>query len=219
MNRLGLKTLVAGWLDDLNYGYFTESQVETWLNNAQREVQKRLIKTGQNFYTKYVQTTLVVNQSDYVLPSNFKNLNRLELVMSGTPPNESKVPLGPITTGQQDLVSSGTGTPRFYRYRRNRLILTPTPDTPLVLRMEYTYLVSDMTLDTDTPDVPDSYDELIALLAAQDGFIKDDRAAPLLVKKIDEYQKQLDSDANERSKDGPRQVVETGNNNDSGFFW
>src|SRR5882724_8386671 len=93
-----LQNLVAYTLDDLQFGYFTSTQVKVWLNNAQRETQKRLMKAGNNRYTIPVQTTLVVNQNDYVLPADFKKLHKLEIIISGTAPNESTYPIQPITT-------------------------------------------------------------------------------------------------------------------------
>lgn len=214
-----LKSLVSFWLDDLQFGYFTEAQVSVWLNNAQKEVQKRLIKAGDNYYVKCVQTTLVVNQNDYVLPEDFKKENRLEVVISGTVPNESVNAITPITLNQQDLVVTGVGTPQWYYFKRNRIVVIPAPDTALPLRLYYSYLVADMTLDTDVPDVPESYHELIALLACQDGFLKDGRVNDLLMKKITAYQLDMDSDADERNQDMPRSIVETGIDFQGGYLW
>lgn len=214
-----LKDLVAYWLDDLQFGYFSETQVAVWLNNAQTELQKKLLQAGQNYYTKCVQTTLVVNQRDYSLPQDFKKLHRLEVVVSGTSPNESLTMLVPITLNQQDLVIQGASTPAAYTILRNKLTVRPAPDTALTMRMTYSYQVEDMALDTDIPDAPEAYHEMIALMAAQDGFIKDGRASELLVKKLSEYQKQLDQDAQERNVDMPRSIVETGDDSTAGFYW
>ena len=137
MNFLQLKQLVSFWLDDLNFGYFSETQVSTWLNNAQKEVQKKLIKMGDNYYTRFVQTNTVPNQSRYVLPQDFKKLHRLEMMTSGTVPNESVQSLTPMTINQQDLISRGTGQPLYYFIEKNMLVLFPAPDTAQVLRMVY----------------------------------------------------------------------------------
>ncbi len=219
MTFLDLQNLTAFWLDDLQFGYFTQTQVKTWLNNAQKEVQKRLIKAGQQYYTECVQTTLVINQFDYVLPQDFKKVQRLEVIVSGTSPNECTIPVIPITLNQKDLVVTGNGTPQFYTIKRDRLIVRPAPDTALILRLYYSYQVADMVLDTDIPDVPDAYQELIALLACQDGFIKDGRSNALLGVKIQDYEKDFDSDAQERSQDQPRSIVVTGDDASSGYYF
>lgn len=219
MNFAQLKADVSYILDDLSFGYFTETQVGLWLNHAQRRAQKRLIKAGQNYYTKCVQTTLVVNQNDYVLPEDFKEVNKLVVVVSGTSPNESLSPVLPITMNQQTLVGTGTGTPAWYVIKKNRLSLSPAPDTALSLRMVYTYEVVDMVLATDVPDIPESYHEYISLLAAQQGFIKDGRENALLTKKIQEFEDEIDTDAAQRNVDAPRTIVETGVNATQDVVW
>jgi len=219
MTRGELRTLVLSWLDDANAGYFTPAQVNVFLNNAQRTVQKRLIKAGQNYYVKCVTTSLVVNQADYVLPLNFKKVHRLEIIISGTSPNEGVCPLAPITINQQDYIANGAGTPSAYFIKKNRLVLRAVPDQTYTMRMLYSYEVSDMELDADEPDCPPAYHELIALHAAEDGFLKDGRSSELLSKKLEQYKIELDQDAQERNQDVPRMVVQTNNDYDAGFFW
>lgn len=210
MNFSQLKTLTAGWLDDLSFGYFTESQVETWLNNALFTVQKRLLKAGQNYYMKPVETTTVVNQAEYVLPDDFWKLHRLEIVTSGTWPNEHVSQILPVTPNQVDGGRGRTGTPTAYYIKRNRLVLYPTPDTAKTLRLYYSYRVSSMVEDTDIPDAPEHYHELIPIEAVIDGFIKDDRQPALLLAKKAQYEKEMDQSAIERNEDEARSVLSTG---------
>ena len=221
MTFLELKNLCASYLDDLQFGYFTESQLGVWLNGAQQEVQKRLIKAGENYYTRCQITTLVVNQSRYALPEDFKKLNRLEVITTGVYPNESVLALTPMTINQQDLIVRGTGQPIFYYLDKNTIQLFPCPDTALVMRMIYTYQVTDMTLPTDTPDVPNTYHRMLALLAVEDGFLKDGRIPDLIVKKIKEYDDTMTTDSNERQQDTVREIVATGDNftGDGGIYW
>lgn len=222
MTLAELQTLTLSWLDDKYAGYFTLPQINVFLNNAQRTVQKRMIKSKQNYYVKCLQTSVVPNQADYVLPEDFKNVNRLEVIVSGQPPNETKFPITPMTLNQQDLMNATSGTPSTYTFKKNRLVVFPTPDASTsgyILRLFYTYQVTDMVNPTDVPDVQEDYHELIALLAAEDGFLKDGRASELLQKKLSAYQTQLDQDTQERSQDQPRSVVETGNGIGSEFWW
>ena len=76
-----------------------------------------------------------------------------------------------------------------------------------------------MLSDDDVPDVPIQYQQLVALLAAEDCFLKDGRSNDLLTKKIAEYQQMFDTDANERQEDTIRAVVDTGNQYEAGFLW
>lgn len=205
-----LRNQVAYWLDDLNFTYFTQTQVNRWINQAQREVQKRLIHAGEQFYTVVASTSTVVNQQDYILPTDFLKLNRLELILSGTVPNEVAVKLEGITMNQKDLLmDNNSSTPSGYFFKKNRLVLCPIPDAVYTMKLWYTYKVVDLVQDTDIPDVPEQFHEFITLLAAKDGFIKDSRDPSNLNAKIEMYEKWLLRDAEERAEDAPRQVVVT----------
>lgn len=205
-----LQNLTAYWLDDVNFGYFTTTQINMWLNNAQREVQKTLLQSRSNFYVTRVQTTLVVNQADYVLPNDFMTLHRLETILTGSPPNEDVLPLAPMTINQQDLVPNRTGTPQFYFLKKNRATVFPAPDTALTLRLYYSYTVADMVLGTDSPDIPTPYHEMLAVLATIDGLMKDGRDVNPMLAKRTYYENLLKQETQDRNEDAPRSIVSTG---------
>lgn len=211
MNFGEIKQLVWNWLDDPFSGYFTDSDVSRWINNAQYETQKLLLQANENYYVKCVQTIMAINQQDYVLPNDFMKLHRLEVIISGTPPNEALTPLAPITLNQQDLVPGGAGQPQFYFIKKNRLVLWPAPDSELSLRLFYSPRVVEMADDLEIPDVPEHYHEFLAVLATIDGLLKDQRDPSPMLAKREYYQKMLDRDADERNQDAPRAVTETSN--------
>ena len=151
--------------------------------------------------------------------SDFKKEHRLDIVITGTAPRLQVQPIQPITTNQQYLILTEPGLPKFYTFRRNRLIMYPAPDQSYQLRLFYSYACVDMVNDTDVPDAPQDYHQFLALLAAEEGFIKDGRVSDLLERKIKDYQTQLDQDAQERAQDMGRMVVETGNDTAAGFCW
>lgn len=218
MTFLQLKQLVSFWADDLQMTYFTPEQVGRFLNNAQREVQKLLILAGQDYYLKCAKTQLVINQRDYAFPDDFYKLNRLELIVSGTPPTENVFPLTNITPNQKDLVFDSTGAPSVYYMTKNKLVLLPAPNQPFYLRMLYSYKVADMVSDTDVPDVPEPYQEMIAVLAAMDCFYKDTRDSSALREKRDFYMDMIKRDAAQRAIDASRQVIYTGTYETIGEF-
>lgn len=218
MTRSDLRTLVLSWLDDTQGAYFTAAQVNVWLNMAQREVQKLLLQAGENYYMKPVETTTVSSQSDYVLPSDFMVEHRLEIVISGSGPTENRQALTPITTNQQDLISIALGNPTNYYIKKDRVTLSPTPQQSYTLRLYYSPRVTDMASDSDSPDVPEQYMEYVAILAAYDGFIKDDRAPNNLVAKKEKYEQLLKQMAEDRTQDLSRQVVMV-NDYDTGGAW
>lgn len=219
MNLGQLKTLVSVWLDDVNFGYFTEPQVTVWLNNAQRECQKLLLQAGQNYYAKEVVTSTVANQQDYILPDDFFDLNRVAVITSGTGPTATQYPLVYITLNQRDLVSNQSGYPQYYTLVRNRLSLFPVPNQAQSLLLTYSYLVEDMTLDSDVPDVPPEYHEFLAVLAVLDGYIRDGRDMTPMLQKRAYYENMLKQAAQERNLDSPRTIVVTGDYGYGSYYW
>lgn len=209
MTRAEIRSLMASWLDDVNQTYFLPAQMNVWINLAQRRVQMQLLQAGENFYMKPIETTLVANQADYVLPSDFVVEHRIEVILSGSGTTENRQGLVPITTNQQDLVGISTGNPSNYYIKKDRITISPTPISALTMRLYYSPRVADLSNDADTPDVPEHFMEYVALLAAFDGFIKDDRAPNNLLMKKNEYETLLKQMAEDRTQDLPRQVVVT----------
>lgn len=166
-----------------------------------------LLQAGQNWYEKRITTSTVVGQQDYVFPSDFMILHRLEIVISGTGTLENRQALTPITINQQDLVSLANGTPSNYYLNKDRFTLHPAPDNAYLMRLYYSYRTQDLANDSDVPDVPEQFMEYLALLACFDGFIKDDRAPENLMAKKAKYENLLTQMKNDRNQDVPRQVV------------
>lgn len=210
MNFLQLKQLVSYWVDDLTMGYFTDTQLGIFVNNAQKETQKMLLRAGENFYTKQVETTTIIGQSDYILPANFLKVNRLELIISGTAPsNEETRVLEQITMNQVDIIQGLQSTPTAWFIHRDRFVLKPVPDKAQTLRMYYSYRVADMVNDSDDPDVPIQYHEYIAVIAALDCYLKDDRQPDILLAKKKFYEEMMKKDMEDRSETKSRSVVVT----------
>jgi len=209
MTFLQMQDLVLSWLDDPDAGYFTRPQIRVWLNNAQREAQKLIEQAFEGHFVKCAETTTVINQREYELPSDFKRLTRLELVISGSSfQNQDVNILQKITPNQQDVLPR-LGTPQGYYFKGSQLILVPVPDTVKTLRMEYIYRLADMTLDADVSLIPDEFHEYVALLGARDGFLKDGRDISPIKDKISDYETNLKRDAEQRNIDQPRTVVQT----------
>lgn len=208
MNFSELQTLVSYHLDDLDFGYHTRPTVKRYLNSAQREVQKLLMAAGQNWYNTCVQTPTVENACAYYLPDDFLKMQRVELVESGTAPNETKRTLDWITLNQQDAVTQGPGVPLAFNIQKNTVKLFPVADSSdYTLRITYSYRIGDMTNDSDVPDVPEEFHELIALIATRDGYLRDDRATGELDAKISLYTSTMKTDASDRTQTRARRIV------------
>lgn len=216
MTFVELQDLVLSWLDDPDAGYFTRPQVSRWLNNALRECQKQLIQAESSWYMVAVQTNCIFtpNYKDaYTLPSDFLKLHRLEIFTQGvgTLPSDQSVLVTPMTPVEAMSVPQGPGCPTSYYLKKDCIVLRPYPDQAYPLKLTYSYAVSEMTEDTDQPDVPVQFQEYLALLATRDGFLKDNRDFSQFQGKISEYQALMHQDADQRNIDAPRSIVLTEN--------
>src|SRR3954468_7137609 len=123
MTFLEGQTLVADLLEDANFGYLSRSVVKLRLNLAQRELQGKLIRAGNDYYTKCVKTNTVVGQKAYALPNDFRELSLLEKVVSGSGDTADTDPIVFLTPGERYQVFEVSGDPAYYWFEKNNLIL------------------------------------------------------------------------------------------------
>jgi hypothetical protein len=213
------KTRVSVLLDDLNFGYHTESQVTQYLNDAQAEVQKYLIQAGQNWYTKCKQAALVVGSCEYYLPSDLLKINRVEVVTGTSNSVDTTYPLEPITLNQQDLIQQTQADPSAYVVTKNRIKLFPVPQIARTLKLTYSYRASALVLDTESFDVPEEFEEMIVLLAFKTGALRDDRNTAQIDGKIAMYLTSLKQAAADRVQQRSRRIVVTGSDYNSGNWY
>lgn len=211
-----LRTLARYWLDDDEGGYFTNAMMLVFLNNAQRELQKKLLKAGEDYYTICVETSTVASQRDYQLPSDFIKLFRMERITQGTGDTASTERLYPLTRNEIDVAHYNTaggstqGLPYNYVINKNTFSLYPVPNEGgKIIRLWYAPRVTDMAADDDTPDAPEDWHEYIAILAARDGFLRDGRSMSPIESKLIYFERMLDEIAESRADDSPRMVVAT----------
>lgn len=215
-----LRTLVWTWLDEPGggNGYFTTTNIDTFINNAARQVQKKLIQSGELWFSKTVQTTLVSGTESYTLPEDYLRLHKAEIIVSGDYPNQTIRRLQVITPVQRNSIPTGTGLPHAYWLNKNYITLVQVPDNTYTLQLLYSYLIDDMTQDSQSPDIPEQYHEMIAIYATLDGFLKDQRDPnPVFGQKLAMYEQMMKEDSQNRNVDTPRMVVVTGDD-DGGFY-
>ena len=203
MIRSDIRTLVWDWLDDSAGGYFTATVVNMRINLALKELQKALISANKQYYSKQVYTPLVASQDAYALPSDFLQVIRLEYVVSGSGNTAVTSSIAPATPNMRDQFNQTTGDPQFYTFDKNNIVIQPVPKGTQQLRLTYSYLVADMTSDSDTPDAPAQFQEYIAVLATRDCFLKDGRSLAPIESKMAEYRMVMKQIADQRNVDRP----------------
>lgn len=209
MTFLEQQDRVLADLNDVDANYFTRTIVKGYLNEAQKTAQKVIEQAFEGHFQKCVETTTVIGQREYELPTDFKRLVRLELVISGSAFSSQTVQtLGKCTRSQQDVLPR-SGTPAGYDFKGTQLILFPCPNVAKTLRMEYVYKLPTLSADGDTSEIPSEYHEYMCVLATIMGFLRDSVPTNELVAKKKEMEEDIKRDAEQRNIDQPRQVVQT----------
>lgn len=226
MNLSQIQSNVLAWLDDENQGYFNANDVLNWVNNACYQTELQMIQAGNNWFMKPVETYTVYQQADYLWPSDFLVEHRIEVVLSGTGTSENRQALVPITTNMQDLIPITSGVPSNYYIKKDRFTMSPVPDQggpgpsgSYLTRLYYSYLIPQLVNPTDVPDIPTQFHEYICLLAAYNGFIKDDRAPANLVAKLEQYETLMKQSLVDRTQDLARQVVQVQDYDMNAWWW
>lgn len=201
-----IKAYVASMVDDLQFAYFTESELLRYINQMMRECQKLLLQSGNNWYVKIDQSQqTVLNQIAYTLPTDFLIMNRVELVQNPGV-NETRYSVQSIVLNQKDSIAFDSDVAAFY-ILKDTFYLTPQPQTVKTIRMYYSYLIPEVALDADVPDVPKQYHEYIADRVAETCFLKDGRDASFIRFRCDQVEKALLQTAIERNQDHASRVV------------
>lgn len=137
--------------------------VERWLNQAQRraviESELRTQEASETYAT-------VSEQSGYALPTDFARL--IDIFNS-----ETSQLLVPLETKQFDSIPASTGRPYFYTVFGSNLTLYPTPDAVYPLTLRYWRLPVDMVAESDTPEIPVQYHELLIAYAMRQAFLRE----------------------------------------------
>lgn len=138
--------------------------VKAWLNQGQRrsviESEIRTQEASDEFSTE-------ANVSSYTLPTDFSR----EIDFYNTETHELLIPVG---VRDYDSFPTSTGRPYTYTVVGNKLVLYPTPDGVYPLAFRYWKLPSDMVNDTDTPEIPVQYHELLIAYAMKKAFQRED---------------------------------------------
>ncbi len=205
MTVLQIQNYVWSLCDDLSGNYFTSAELLIYINQATQETQKKLILSGNNWYITVSTAAIAVGQVSYSPPVDCLKINRLESVLNPGA-NEERYPLTSITLNQKDDFYLDSDSMAWF-FVGNDIHLTPTPKTARILRYYYTYRVPQLTLTSETPDVPSEFHEYIANLVVQRCFLKDGRNADLVERQIQQVEENLKADAIERAQDHASTVV------------
>lgn len=149
MNLGDIKTRVASEYGDRAYSQITEADITNWANDGMLEIVKMTacIKTSTTI-------AAVVGQTEYSLPSDFVKMRRV--IYNG-------YMLSHVTRDEVDKLNHGLidnptqGRPGYYYVEWNNMGVYPAPDDTLNFTVEYAQVPTSLSVDGDTPELPEIF--------------------------------------------------------------
>lgn len=167
--RLQLRTRVRQYLDETNEAYWTDVEINNWINQSYFYYYNWIVQSFEGYFTKDILINIVAGQAKYPVPSDFFKVKLLEQVIE----NKTQ-PLTYFDRLDSPNYTSGIGevfAVNFtYRFEGRNIVLEPTPTSNLTggLRLEYISTPTGMSTDGSSPDSDflEMWEEAIVIKAA-----------------------------------------------------
>ncbi len=185
----------------------TASQLNTWINYAQRQICEAF---NYDFMQKQGKVVTEDGQRTYILPSDYKDERTLEMINQ----DDQRVPLYKYTKEQLENEfkdTTKTGIPKYYCFSQQAIFLYPLPDhsknggNRWIMNIEYYGYVDDLVNDTDETELTKKYPQFVMHMTLSEAFdfiYEEEKAQYYYKKAISEFQdirhQQLKSRLSER---------------------
>lgn len=155
-------------------GFWTDSQLNTYLSMGANRVNTIIVAMRQEWFTidvKFNTQVYVPNSvsNSYSVPSDLMEIRRVELLQDPSTPETTIVKLDelkfPRTEAGGDWLFTAPGQPVRYIFKGQAIALWPPPDAVYTIRLFYTQRPLDITVDTAIPTTPVDFHDMIIFYA------------------------------------------------------
>jgi hypothetical protein len=166
----------------------TDADIIRWINDGQVEV----VKNNSGALQKTTYINLVVNQSEYTLPTDLLILRSLRYKSSAADLSYLRLKYQSMqqfdeTLDGWDGTSFGTSSPQFFTMYENKAIIFPIPDTSLTsgIKILYNQKPTDVVALVDSLALPLIYHNTIMKYCMWQASLLDEDHEPALMYKSD----------------------------------
>lgn len=150
---------------DNTSSFWTDGTLTTYHNLVQSEIQNELIQVYENLFVTQTTINFVAGSGDYVLPSDFIQMIRVEdLRNTPTDPTEI-VPISISDRGAKStpltIINNGVNDGYYFVGSKIHFDVTPTMTQGSAVRMFYVQRITDVTASTGVSDIPREYHQLL----------------------------------------------------------
>ena len=181
--RSDLRTLLRDLIDEPNPVFWSDARLNRSINASLQQLAGEITERGSDYYVKRDATsiTTVASTAYVALPTDFVRLRRIY--------NSD----GEYLTPRQFklLDPDDTDEPMYFEIINDNIYFQPIPDAVYVLPIEYWYKPADMSSDSDTPDFPAAYHNLLAWDAAVTSILQDSNESRGLQRKYEQMKQTM----------------------------
>lgn len=163
MNRSEIRTDVRTLLNEPTAGFWTDANLNTYINKANQRVNSIIAATKEDYFTLSATFSTVANTKSYTFPSDCRFIRRMEHYSVSDPSYKLKVDelKFPRTEMQGDWPFLEPGMPKRYTVYGTQFNLEPIPDDIYTMRIYYDSRKDDLALDAESPSSPTDFHDLI----------------------------------------------------------
>ena len=161
-----IKTQARERADMVNSKFFSESELNNYVNQSVKELYDRLINAGEYYYLQSANLSVVSGDDTYALPADFYKLLGVDLVVDS---KGNAVTLRPFQFEQRNAYLF---TPTWnivglsylrYMVLGDNIKFVPQPNSPQQIRVWYAPLCSDLVNDSDTFQGINGWEEYVVV--------------------------------------------------------
>lgn len=204
-----LRTQARQRADMENSTFISDSELNSYINASYAELYDLLIATYEDYNISSDTISIVANTSSYSLPSNFYKLRGVDLVLDAL---GNAVTLKPFNFQERN---SYMFTPTWnvvglsylrYHMQGNSIKFVPVPNTNQTVKLWYIPAITRLTLDADTVDGVNGFEEYIVIDAAMKMRIKEESDIQELVMQKEAMRQRIQAMAASRDAGSPEKV-------------
>jgi hypothetical protein len=199
--------------DMVNSKFVTDAELNTYINASNAELYDLLINSrGENYFVLSYNFTTSINQDTYALPADFYKLMGVDFVTSSTQAITLKAFRWQERNRFREPFYNVRNYNLMYQVRGDDLVFIPTPNGSQLIRLWYIPLPQELTLDTDSFNGINGYEEYVVIDAAIKMRVKEESPVEELLLAKESMRQRILSASAGRDSGEPARVVDTDSN-------
>lgn len=199
--------------DMVNSRFITDAELNYFINASYGELYDLLINArGENYYVSSYNFTTTINQDTYPLPADFFKLMGVDYVTSTTQAITLKAFRWQERNRFREPFYNVRNYNLMYQIRGNNLVFIPTPNGNQQIRLWYIPRHGELSLDSDTFDGINGWEEYIIIDCAIKMRVKEESPVEELIIAKNDMKARILAACSGRDSGEPPRVVDTDSN-------